>query len=137
MTTAEFVAWMNTQFKNHGAAKVVPAEELAVQSVSDSIAATLLSDATEEVSEQCAEELEGLQKKLKKLEAEIGKKALKLAEERFKKVKPPDGPEIVGKIEAWLKKHNRSHWRNSISAVASKFIPAGFTTTGKTATSKN
>jgi hypothetical protein len=137
MTTAEFVAWMNTQFKNHGAAKVIPAQELAVQLVSESIAATLLSGATKEVSEQCAEELDELQKKLKKLEAEIAKKAKKLAYERFKKVKLPDGPETVAKIVTWLKKHNHSHWRYSISAVAFKFIPEGFTTPGKTATSTN
>ena len=123
MTTAAFVEWMNAQFKKHGAAKVIPSEQLAVQDVTASIAETLRQRAHAEVSKERAEELEELRQKLQVLEAEITEEAGRRAGERFKEVKLPTGVEAVERISRWLKRNSRSHWCQSIGAVAAKFIP--------------
>jgi hypothetical protein len=125
ITTAEFVAWMTVQFEKHAAAKVIPSEDLALDEVSENIAATLLESATEEVSEERYEEMEELLTQLQTLEDEIAEAAQELADERFKEVKLPTGAEAVEEIKAWLEKHAHSHWRYSIGAVADKFIPTG------------
>jgi hypothetical protein len=122
MTTAEFVAWMNREFKKHGAAKVIPSEQVALESVSESIEATLSSTAKEEVREERREELEELEQRLADLESEIEEEAAKRTEEPLKEIKPPSGAQVVEKIKTWLKRHVRKHWRGSIDAVASKFI---------------
>jgi hypothetical protein len=122
MTTAEFVAWMNAQFQKHGAAKVIPSDDLALDQVSEHIAATLLDHATEEVSDERYEEMEELLTQLQTLDDEIAEEARVRANQRFEEVKLPTGADAVKKIKAWLKKHDHSHWRNSIKAVASKFI---------------
>jgi hypothetical protein len=127
MTTAEFVTWMNAQFKKNAAAKVIPSEQLALQSVSQSIEASLSSAASAEVKEERREELEELQQQLADLETEIAEEASNRTAERLKEIKPPTGAQVVEEIKTWLKRHDHSHWRGSIDAVASKFIEAAET----------
>jgi DNA topoisomerase VI subunit B len=122
MTTAEFIEWMITQFKNHGAAKVIPSEQVALESVSQSIEANLSSAASAEVKEERREELEELQQQLADLENEIAEEAANRTKERLKEIKLPSGPQVVEKIKAWLKRDAQLHWRGSIDAVASIFI---------------
>jgi hypothetical protein len=122
MTTAEFVAWMNAQFKKHAAAKVIPSEQVALGSVSGSIEANLSSAANAEVREERREELEELQQRILDLENEITEEASKRTRERLKGIKLPTGAAAVEKIKAWLKRHDHSHWRISTDAVAAKFI---------------
>jgi hypothetical protein len=123
MTTAAFVEWMNAQFQKHGAAKVIPSTQLAIEEVAASITETLQQRMNKEVAEERAEELEELRQKLQVLEAEITEEAGRRADERFKKVKLPTGVEAVERISRWLKRNSHSHWRQSIGAVAAKFIP--------------
>jgi hypothetical protein len=122
MTTAEFVDWMNTQFKNHGAAKVVPSEQLALESVSQNIEENLRSAAEAEIRKERREELQELQQRLARLENKIARETANRAKERLKKIKLPTGSDVVEKIKAWLKRNARSHWRGSIVAVASKIM---------------
>ena len=68
------------------------------------------------------EELDELQQRLAELENEITQEATRRSQERLKEIKLPTGAEAVEKINAWLKRHNRSHWRVSLDPVASKFI---------------
>jgi len=121
MTTAEFVAWVEREFKKHAAAKVIPSEQVALESVSQSIEASLSSAANDEVREERREELEELEQQLADLENEIAEEAAKRTEERLKEIKPPTGTEVVEEIKAWLKRQPASHWRASIYDVASKF----------------
>jgi hypothetical protein len=125
MTTAEFVDWMNEQFIKHGAAKVVPAEPLALQSVSERVRASVSSTADAEVRNERREDLAALQRQMDELEIEIAEEAESRASERFKKIKLPTGSEVVAKIKVWLKKNNQSHWTSSIDAVASKLAKKG------------
>jgi EAL domain-containing protein (putative c-di-GMP-specific phosphodiesterase class I) len=122
MTTAEFVAWMTTQFAKYAATKVIPSEQLALAEVSENISATLLSRATAEVSEERSEELEELRVQLQNLEAEIAEEAQMRADERLREIKWPAGSIVVEKIKAWLEDNNLSHWRHSISDVAAHII---------------
>ena len=121
MTTAEFVAWVEREFKKHAAAKVILSEQVALESVSQSIEASLSSAANDEVREERREELEELEQQLADLENEIAEEAAKRTEERLKEIKPPTGTEVVEEIKAWLKRQPASHWRASIYDVASKF----------------
>ena len=121
MTTAEFVAWVEREFKKHAAAKVIPSEQVALESVSQSIEASLSSAANDEVREERREELEELEQQLADLENEIAEEAAKRTEERLKEIKPPTGTEVVEEIKAWLKRQPASHWCASIYDVASKF----------------
>lgn len=123
MTTVEFVAWMNAQFAKHAAAKVIPSEQLALKSISQSVEANLLSAAEAEVTEERRVELELLQQRLHDLENEIRDEASERAGEWFKEIKLSTGSEVIEKIKDWLKKHDHLHWRTSISDVASYFIP--------------
>jgi hypothetical protein len=124
MTTAEFVAWMNRQFENHAAAKVIPSEQVALASVSQSIEASLSSTVNNEVREERREELEQLQQWLADLENEIAEEAANRTAERLKEIQLPTGTQVVEEIQVWLKRYDHSHWRNSIDPVASKFIEA-------------
>ena len=121
MTTAEFVAWVEREFKKHAAAKVILSEQVALESVSQSIEASLSSAANDEVREERREELEELEQQLADLENEIAEEAAKRTEERLKEIKPPTCTEVVEEIKAWLKRQPASHWRASIYDVASKF----------------
>jgi hypothetical protein len=123
MTTAEFVAWMNVQFKKHGATKVIPSEELALESVSASIKEKLADAADDEVREERKEELGELQRLMDELEDEIEEETKERAEARFKEIELPDSAQIVKEIKEWLKQSNHSHWRNSIDHVATGLIP--------------
>lgn len=123
MTTAEFVAWMNEQFKKHGAAKVVPSVELALQSVSKTVEDKLSSAANAEVTEERQEEIEELQRQMDELESEIEVEAQARTAERLKEIELPDGVQIVKEIKKWLERQPHSHWRNSIDAVAMSLIP--------------
>jgi phosphoglycolate phosphatase-like HAD superfamily hydrolase len=118
MTTAEFVAWMNAQFETNGAAKVVPSEELALKSVTESVEAKLVSGASIEVREERKEELENLQQQMDELEEEIKEESQARADERFKEIELPTGSEVVEEIKEWLERRGHSHWRNSIDSVA-------------------
>ena len=123
MTTAEFVAWMNAQFEKHGAAKVIPAKELALESVSTRIWSKLSSAASAEVREERQVELEVLQQQMDELESEIMEETGKRAAERFKEIKLPIGSEVIEKIKGWLEQWNHSHWVGSIDHVATGLIP--------------
>jgi hypothetical protein len=122
MTTAQFVAWMNAQFEKHAADKVIPSEQLALESVSQNIEANLSSAASAQLREERREELEELQQRLANLENEIAQEAANRTAERLKKIKLPTGAEVIEKIKARLKSDSLSHWRASINTVASKFI---------------
>jgi hypothetical protein len=124
MTTAEFVAWMNAKFQKHAASKVIPSEQVALESVSQSIKDSLSSAASAEVREERREELVELQQQLVDLENEIAEEAAKRTEERLKEIKPPTGTQVVEQIQTWLERHDHLHWCNSIDPVASKFIEA-------------
>ena len=122
MTTAEFVAWMNAQFEKHNASKVIPSEQLALESVSASIQAKLSSAAEAEVREEKKERLEDLQRQINELELQIADETRERAAERFEAITLPTGADVVEKIRAWLTAQNHSHWLHSIDHVASKFI---------------
>jgi hypothetical protein len=64
-----------------------------------------------------------LREKLWQIEAEIAEEAGAQAAERFEEVTLPTGLEAVGKITAWLNRHEQSHWTACIEAVAKGFIP--------------
>jgi hypothetical protein len=123
MTTAEFVGWMNAQFEKHGAVKVIPSEELALRSVTESVEENLLSAAAVEVREERQEELEELQRQMNELEEEIKEESQARADERFEEIKLPTGSEAVEKIKEWLERWDHSHWRISIDSVAVNLIP--------------
>ena len=103
--------------------KSFPSEQLAIQEVTAIISETLRQRANEEVAEERSEELEELRQKLQELEAAIAEEAGRRALEWFKEVKLPTGVEAVERITKWLKRNSHSHWRQSIGAVAVKFIP--------------
>ena len=132
MTTAEFVDWMNSQFIKHGAAKVIPSEQLALQMVSETVETQLALAAEQKARAQRQAELghlqdemakitEPLRKQVDKIEQEIADETKKRTADGLKKIKLA-GSHAVGKIKAWLKRHNHSHWHSSIGAVGSEFI---------------
>jgi hypothetical protein len=123
MTTAEFVAWMNDQFVKHGAAKVVPAEELAQENVTQQIKADIFNAINEKVRAEKRQALQKLQQQIAKLETRINKEATDRANKILASVTIPGGAEVVTKISAWLEIHSDSHWRNSIQEVAAAFMP--------------
>ena len=120
MTTAEFVAWMNAQFEKHGAAKVIPSEELALETVSASIKEKLAEAAD---AEERQEELEELQRLMDDLEDEIEEETKERTDARLKEIKLPEGAQIVNEIKTWLKQRDHSHWSSSIDDVALNLIP--------------
>jgi hypothetical protein len=123
ITPPEFVAWINAQFEKHGASKTIPPEELALESVSESIKAKLLSAADAEVRKKRKSDLAEIQDLLDALEAEIEEETDNLTAERLEAIELPTGAEVVKRIKAWLKTENHSHWRNSIGHVATTLIP--------------
>jgi hypothetical protein len=123
MSTAEFVEWMEEQFRKHHAKKVIPSEDLTLAEVSEQIAAVLLEGATTEVEEEHYEELEELLTQLENLETEIAEEAQERADQRYAEVKLPTGAEAVAAVEDWLADNIESHWRSSLEEVAKGYIP--------------
>jgi hypothetical protein len=123
MSTAEFVEWMEEQFRKHHAKKVIPSEDLTLAEVSEQIAAALLEGATTEVEDEHYEELEELLTQLENLETEIAEEAQERADQRYAEVKLPTGAEAVAAVEDWLADNIESHWRSSLEEVAKGYIP--------------
>jgi hypothetical protein len=145
MTTAEFVAWMNAQFEKHGAAKVVPSEEIVLGQVTEIISGRLVSATENDVRAERLPELtelfkeiekvkepflkeiekatEPLQRQVYKIQEEISLEIEKRTAEVLERTTFPTGAQIVEEIKEWLKQSDHSHWLGSIGSVAVNLFP--------------
>jgi hypothetical protein len=132
MTSAQFIHWMNTQFEIHLVTKVIPPEQLAHDQVRDSILTLISTQIQGEVRTEMRAEIDELQRLVNELEARISAEADKRVTQQVAKITFPSGTEAIGAIKRWLEKTPYSHWRASISEVATQLLR----NTGKSAPPK-
>jgi hypothetical protein len=77
-------------------------------------------------------EIDELQRLVNELEARISAEADKRVTQQIAKITFPSGTEAIGAIKRWLEKTRYSHWRASISEVATQLLR----NTGKSAPPK-
>jgi len=89
------VTWMNKQFIKHDASKVIPSEQLALESVSNSVKEKLSSAAIAEVKEESSKSWRSCNNSLDELEEEI-EEELKSAQTSVQRNRLPDGRILLG-----------------------------------------
>jgi hypothetical protein len=123
MTPQEFIDWITSQFEKHGVTKTIPPEELALETVTESVREKVSKYADQEIRSKYQDELEALQKLADELEDKIGEEAGQIAEERMDAIEFPEGYVVVEQIKDWLEEKPQSHWRKSIDDVSLELIP--------------